>query len=301
MLTVLLGQWLFSQAHIIAWHSLTLNVLILSGFLVGVDCWLCYTEALHQHLNHWSFVQEESRHVVIRKHAEHWCQGCVNEQTKIFLYEGWLRQKHLPTEETQIIDLYTLRGAGKHEDESDSVIQPLLQHKHPDSRDEKHKADTQTATAGADRKTSVPRELELAVIAVEVSGVCAAPGVSTSAPSAASCSTCPGITASPYSATTTHSATTVRLTSWGGPRTAVDRPPRGPSGRSKGCRRSRAAKTFTRPSLSVLALNVKVVPCYAAWSGRHTHTNAWTETDATTLPPPAALSGDASSTWLFLL
>lgn len=63
---------------------------------------------------------------------------------------GALAETLLPTEETQIIDLYTLRGAKKHEDESDSVIQPPLQHKRPDSDDEKHKADTQTATAGAD-------------------------------------------------------------------------------------------------------------------------------------------------------
>ncbi len=38
MLTVLLGQWHFSEAHIIAKHSLSVNVLILSGFMVGEDC-----------------------------------------------------------------------------------------------------------------------------------------------------------------------------------------------------------------------------------------------------------------------
>ncbi len=74
-----------------------------------------------------------------------------------------LEEKHLPaTGETYVRVLYTTRGAGKQEDESDSVMQPLLQHKHQDSRDENHNADTQTATDGADRKTSVPQEPELA-------------------------------------------------------------------------------------------------------------------------------------------
>lgn len=76
----------------------------------------------------------------------------MNPRRQVLLHS----EKHLPTEETHIRVLYTLRGAEKHEDESNSVIQPLLQHKHPDSRDENHKADTQIATAGADRKTSVP-------------------------------------------------------------------------------------------------------------------------------------------------
>ncbi|XP_078018143.1 uncharacterized protein LOC144458741 [Epinephelus lanceolatus] len=64
------------------------------------------------------------------------------------------------TEEAYVRVFYTTRG--KQEDESLSVTQPLLQHKHQDSRDENHKADTQTATDGTDRKTSVPQELELA-------------------------------------------------------------------------------------------------------------------------------------------
>ena len=55
---------------------------------------------------------------------------------------------------------YTTRG--KQGDESDSVTQPLLQHKHQDSHDENHKADTHTATDGADPQTAVPQELELA-------------------------------------------------------------------------------------------------------------------------------------------
>lgn len=71
-----------------------------------------------------------------------------------------LREKHLSaTEETYV--LYTT-GAAKREDERDSVIQPLLQHKHQDSCDKNHIADTQTATDGPDQKTSVPQELELA-------------------------------------------------------------------------------------------------------------------------------------------
>ncbi|KAE8284850.1 hypothetical protein D5F01_LYC16293 [Larimichthys crocea] len=74
-----------------------------------------------------------------------------------------LEEKHLPaTEETSARVLHTQREEEKHEDESDSAIQPLLQHKHQDSHDENDKADTQTLTDGADRKTSVPRELELA-------------------------------------------------------------------------------------------------------------------------------------------
>lgn len=70
-----------------------------------------------------------------------------------------LEEEHLPaTEEICIRVLYTTREA----DERDSVIQPLLQHKHQDIRDENHRADTQMATDGTDPKTSVPQELELA-------------------------------------------------------------------------------------------------------------------------------------------
>lgn len=73
-----------------------------------------------------------------------------------------LEEKHLPAaEETCFRVSYTKRGAEQHEDESDSVIQPLLQHTHQGSCDENHKAGTQTATDGADPKTSVPQELEL--------------------------------------------------------------------------------------------------------------------------------------------
>lgn len=71
--------------------------------------------------------------------------------------------KRLPTEETCTGVSYTPRGADKHEDVSEAVTQSMLVRKHPDGRDEGREADTQTATAGADRKTSVPRELELAV------------------------------------------------------------------------------------------------------------------------------------------
>ncbi|XP_044030140.1 E3 ubiquitin-protein ligase RNF186-like [Siniperca chuatsi] len=70
-----------------------------------------------------------------------------------------LAEKHLPaTEETYVRVLYTTKGAEKHDDVSDSVIQPLLHRKRQGSRDE----NTQTATDGADRKTSVPQQLELA-------------------------------------------------------------------------------------------------------------------------------------------
>lgn len=61
--------------------------------------------------------------------------------------------------ETRMGALYTPRGA---EDEIDSVIRPLLQRKHQHSRDEIHKADTQAVTDGADPKTSVPQEPQLA-------------------------------------------------------------------------------------------------------------------------------------------
>ncbi len=74
-----------------------------------------------------------------------------------------LEEKRLPaTEETCVRVFYTARRAGGHGAESDSVIQPLLQRQHQDSCDENHKADTQTATDGADQNTSVPQELELA-------------------------------------------------------------------------------------------------------------------------------------------
>ncbi|CAK6965095.1 hypothetical protein D5F01_LYC16293 [Scomber scombrus] len=72
-------------------------------------------------------------------------------------------EKHLPaTEETSLRALFATRRALKREYETDSVTQPLLQHKHQDSRDENHKADGQTVTDGADRKTSVPQEQESA-------------------------------------------------------------------------------------------------------------------------------------------
>lgn len=72
-----------------------------------------------------------------------------------------LEEKHLlAAEGTCVRVFYTTRG--KRGDESDSVAQPLLRHKHQDSRDENHKADTQTATDGADPKTSVPHQLDLA-------------------------------------------------------------------------------------------------------------------------------------------
>lgn len=93
------------------------------------------------------------------------------------------REEHLPAEQTHIRVSCRLRGAGKHEDESDKSTNIRM------GRDVNPKADTQTATAGADQKTSVPQELELAVRdQPDVSGVCAATGVGKSAPSAASCS-----------------------------------------------------------------------------------------------------------------
>lgn len=63
-------------------------------------------------------------------------------------------------EETHVRVSYTTRGAGKQEEESDSLMQPLLQQKH---HDENHKAGTQTTADEADPKTSVPQELESAV------------------------------------------------------------------------------------------------------------------------------------------
>lgn len=70
-----------------------------------------------------------------------------------------IEEKHLlATDDTYV--LYT--GAGKQEDESDTVVQPLLQHKHRDSWGDNHKAGEHTATDGTDQKTSDPRELELA-------------------------------------------------------------------------------------------------------------------------------------------
>lgn len=63
------------------------------------------------------------------------------------------REEHLPTEQTHIRVSCRLRGAEKHEDESDKSTNIRMG----------HEADTQTATAGADQKTSVPQELDLAV------------------------------------------------------------------------------------------------------------------------------------------
>ncbi|KAK5851739.1 hypothetical protein PBY51_023267 [Eleginops maclovinus] len=68
-----------------------------------------------------------------------------------------LKAKHLgATEETYLGVFYTTRN--RQEDESESVVQPLLQHKQ-----QNHKTDTQRAPDGADPKTSVPEELDLAV------------------------------------------------------------------------------------------------------------------------------------------
>lgn len=71
-----------------------------------------------------------------------------------------LELKHMSATEEPYV-LYTA-GAEQQDDECDSAIQPLLQHKHQDSCDENHKADTRTAADGSDQKTSVQQELELA-------------------------------------------------------------------------------------------------------------------------------------------
>lgn len=63
-----------------------------------------------------------------------------------------------PTREAQVRVLYRLRGAAKHEDRSDSHMQPPFQHKHPSFKEKKG-----GVTAEADGKASVPQELELAV------------------------------------------------------------------------------------------------------------------------------------------
>lgn len=44
---------------------------------------------------------------------------------------------HLPTREAQVRVLYRLRGAAKHEDRSDSFMQPPFQHKHPSFKEKK--------------------------------------------------------------------------------------------------------------------------------------------------------------------
>ena len=72
----------------------------------------------------------------------------------------------VPLEEQQLPGavrvLYTARGEERQEDQSDEVIQPLLQLNHQDNRDEDHRADTQTETDVPDPETAVPPELELA-------------------------------------------------------------------------------------------------------------------------------------------
>ncbi|KAI4816750.1 hypothetical protein KUCAC02_009063 [Chaenocephalus aceratus] len=66
-----------------------------------------------------------------------------------------LKEKHLgATEETYFGVVYTTRD--RQEDESESVIQPLLPHEQ-----QNHKTDTQRAPDGADPKTSAPQELDL--------------------------------------------------------------------------------------------------------------------------------------------
>lgn len=79
MLALLFGQWRFSQAHIITWHSLTLSALILSG---SYHIWgregsasRFYMEALHQQPSRSGFVRAARRLAVMRKHA-------VNQNTE---------------------------------------------------------------------------------------------------------------------------------------------------------------------------------------------------------------------------
>lgn len=169
MLALLFGQWHFSQAHIITWHSLTLSALILSE-------------------SYLSWGGRRLRHVVTQKHYinSRLTQALSRQPVDLLWWENmlltrkqrgtlWLwmmadtselaapEDKQLPTEETCTGVSYTPRGADKHEDVSETVRQSMLLHEHPDGRDEEHEADAQTATAGADRKTSVPREVELAV------------------------------------------------------------------------------------------------------------------------------------------
>lgn len=74
-----------------------------------------------------------------------------------------LGENHLQApEEAYLSAVYKTKGAENPEEESYSVVQSLIQHKHQDSSDESHKAGRQTATDGADQKTSVSQELELA-------------------------------------------------------------------------------------------------------------------------------------------
>lgn len=68
----------------------------------------------------------------------------------------------LPTREAQVRVLYRLRGAAKHEDRSDSLMQPPFQHKRPSFKEKKAGGGGGT-TAEAGGKASVPQELELAV------------------------------------------------------------------------------------------------------------------------------------------
>lgn len=123
------------------------------------------------YINSWlsrSFVEEESQVSGVRKHTEPVFGAALNVPSSRMMAEV------LETEEEAVVTLqeksgetcirasFTPRGAGRHGDEIDSVIRPLLQHKHQHSRDEIHNADTQAVTDGADPKTSVPQEPELA-------------------------------------------------------------------------------------------------------------------------------------------
>lgn len=102
-------------------------------------------------------------------------------------------------------------------------------------------------------------------------------GVGTSAPSAVSCSTRRGITASPYSTATTVPPLCSRHHEAGqGARLAAvpllsTEHPISHNGRSEGSGRSRTAALFLS---SVLALNIRLSQShyYIAWSWRHTHT-----------------------------
>lgn len=146
-------------AHIIAQHSLSVYVPVLSGFMVGEDC-VAFVVQKH-YINRWlspAFPRKKvkfSGAALNVSSSRTMAEVLETEEEAVVT----LQEK---SGETCIRALFTLRGAGRHGDEIDSVIRPLLQHKHQHSRDEIHKADTQAVTDGADPKTSVPQEPELA-------------------------------------------------------------------------------------------------------------------------------------------
>lgn len=122
-----------------AGHCLTLDDFFFFS-LTGFRPRCLWSTGWHQRLNH----RQENQ--LVRKHALFvfgvWkcvCGGAfaLMDRTRTLECEQGCCGTRLPTREVQVRVLYRLRGAAKHEDWSDSHMQPLFQHKHPSFKEKK--------------------------------------------------------------------------------------------------------------------------------------------------------------------